>query len=54
MGAKIPLLKEEGSNKILMPYNKDDKYQKAFTRWVNHRAIFNSVKWKDYKYAVTM
>lgn len=23
MGAKIPLLKEEGSNKILMPYNKD-------------------------------
>ena len=23
MGAKIPLLKEDGSNKILMPYNKD-------------------------------
>ena len=32
-----------------MPYNKFDKYQKNFSRWVNHRAIFNSVKWEDYK-----
>jgi hypothetical protein len=23
-----------------MPYNKFDPYQKAFTRWVNHKAIF--------------
>ena len=21
----------------------------AFCRWVNHKAIFKSVKWKDYK-----
>jgi hypothetical protein len=23
--------------------------QKRFARWVNHKAIFNSVKWEDYK-----
>lgn len=25
------------------------KEQKKFARWVNHKAIFKSVKWKDYK-----
>lgn len=37
----------------VMPYKKDDPYQKAFARWVNHRAIFKSVKWKDYRYRPT-
>ena len=32
-----------------MPFNKFDKYQKDFSRWVNHKAIFKSVAWKDYK-----
>ena len=31
-----------------MPYNKFDDYQKRFARWVNHRAIFKTVKWEDY------
>jgi len=26
------------------------KRQKAFCRWVNHRAIFRSVTWEDYQY----
>lgn len=51
---RVEMLRNLGAMPYVMPYNKDDKYQKAFTRWVNHRAIFNSVKWKDYKYAVTM
>ncbi|MCC7432042.1 hypothetical protein IT412_00800 [Candidatus Peregrinibacteria bacterium] len=33
---------------FVMPYNKFDLYQKKFARWVNHKAIFKSVKWKDY------
>ena len=37
-----------GALPYVMPYNKKDTYQKRFTRWVNHRAIFKSVKWKDY------
>jgi len=32
-----------------MPYDKCNDYQKKFTRWVNHKAIFKSVAWKDYK-----
>jgi len=32
-----------------MPYNKEDLYQKKFARWVNHKAIFKSVKWVDYE-----
>jgi len=32
-----------------MAYDKSNDYQKRFARWVNHRAIFNSVKWEDYR-----
>jgi hypothetical protein len=31
-----------------MPFDKSDPYQKNFARWVNHKAIFKSVKWEDY------
>lgn len=29
--------------------NKVTKQQRRFARWVNHKAIFRSVKWEDYK-----
>ena len=32
-----------------MPYDKTDQYQKDFTRYVNFKAIFKSVSWKDYQ-----
>lgn len=38
-----------GCDPYAMPYNKRDAYQKRFARWVNHRAIFNTVAWEDYK-----
>jgi hypothetical protein len=34
---------------FVMPLNKHDSYQKSFTRWVNHKAIFKSVTWMNYK-----
>lgn len=34
---------------FVMPFDKSDPYQKRFARWVNHKAIFKSVKWEDYK-----
>lgn len=46
---RVMKLREYGCNPYVMPYNKDDPYQKRFARWVNHKAIFKSVKWKDYK-----
>lgn len=32
-----------------MPQNKHDRYQKSFARWVNHKAIFKTVRWTDYQ-----
>lgn len=48
---RVMTLKEWGCMPFAMPYNKSDPYQKAFTRWVNNRAVFKSCEWKDYKYA---
>lgn len=47
---RVMSLKELGCMPFAMPYNKDDHYQKAFTRWVNHRATFKSCSWDQYKY----
>ena len=33
---------------FVMPFNKSDLYQKKFARWVNHKAIFKTVAWRDY------
>jgi len=37
-----------GALPFVMPYNKFDPYQKKFARWVNGRATFKAVRWKDY------
>lgn len=34
---------------FVMPFNKSDDYQRRFARWVNHKAIFKSTSWQDYK-----
>jgi len=49
---RVKTLRELDVDSFVMPYNKFDKYQQSFTRWVNHKAIFKSVKWKDYKYGI--
>jgi len=38
-----------GIDPFVMPFNKRDRYVERFARWVNHKAIFKSVKWEDYK-----
>ena len=45
---RIERLRELGVDPYVMPMNKKDPYQKRVARWVNHKAIFKSVKWKDY------
>ncbi len=47
---RVMKLKELGCMPFVMPYNKSDRYQKAFARWVNNRAVFKSCSWEDYKY----
>lgn len=46
---RVEKLRESGFDPFIMPYNKTDPYQRRFARWVNHKAIFKSVKWEDYK-----
>jgi hypothetical protein len=45
---RVTKLWDKGALPFVMPYNKNNEYQKRFARWVNHRAIFKSVKWEDY------
>lgn len=47
---RVMKLKDLGAMPFVMPYNKKEKYQRAFAGWVNSRAIFKSVDWDDYKY----
>lgn len=46
--SRVMFLRDIGIDPFVMPYNKKDEYQRRFARWVNHKAIFKSVKWKDY------
>lgn len=47
---RVKLLSDIGAMPFVMPYNKADPYQKAFTRWVNHRATFKKCTWDEYKF----
>ncbi len=38
-----------GIDPFVMPYHRNDPYERRFARWVNHKAIFRSVAWEDYR-----
>ena len=46
---RVEILRSLKIDPFVMPYNKEDSYQKRFARWVNHKAVFKSVKWSGYK-----
>lgn len=45
---RIEALRDWDIDPFVMPFNKNDPYQKRLARYVNRKAIFNSVKWEDY------
>ena len=45
---RVQTLRRLGIDPFVMPYRKRDLYQRRFARWVNHKAIFKSVDWRDY------
>jgi len=45
---RVESLREIGIDPFVMPFDKSKNYQKRFARWVNMKAIFKSVAWKDY------
>lgn len=46
---RVEILRGRGCDPYAMPYDRTDPYQRRFVRWVNHKAIFKSVPWKDYQ-----
>jgi len=46
---RVEKLRGLGADPYVMPYDRQDTYQRQFARWVNHKAIFKSVDWQDYK-----
>lgn len=48
---RVEKLRELKIDPFVMPFDKSNSYQKDFARWVNHKAVFKSVKWQDYKKA---
>jgi len=46
---RVETLRSLGIDPFVMPYDKSDLYQRAFARWVNHKAIFKKVPWEDYR-----
>ena len=49
---RVRTLASWGCDPYAMPYDRTDDYQRAFARWVNHKAIFKSVSFKDYRTGV--
>jgi len=47
---RVETLRKLGCMPFVMPYNKKDKYQKAYARYVNNRWVFNTCSWEEYKY----
>jgi|TARA_Y100000310_G_C20505138_1_gene726036 hypothetical protein len=48
---RVEMIKNWGADPYVMPFNKKDKRQMRFARWVNHRAVFNTVNWTEYNAA---
>ncbi|WP_018211164.1 hypothetical protein [Desulfitobacterium hafniense] len=46
---RVELLRSYKIMPFVMPYDKFDYYQRSFARWVNHKAIFNSCSWPEYR-----
>lgn len=45
---RVEVLRALKVDPFVMPFNRDDPYQKRFARWVNHKAIFMSTPWEKY------
>jgi len=49
---RVVTLRDLGCDPFVMPWNKSDPYQRKFARWVNHKAIFKTIEWSEYRDAV--
>ena len=49
---RVDCLRQLGIDPFVMPYDKNDLYQRSFARWCNVKSIFAKVPWQMYKYRV--
>ena len=47
---RVMMIKGWGCDPYAMPYDRTVPYQRKFTRWVNHRAVFNSCTFEEYNH----
>lgn len=45
---RVMVLKGIGCDPFVMPFDRTNQYQRDFTRWVNHKAQFKTVSFKEY------
>ena len=45
---RVELLRGLGVDPFVMPYNRNELYQRRLARYVNHKAIFKSIAWDKY------
>lgn len=45
---RVEVLRGLGVDPFVMPYNRNELYQRRFARYVNHKAIFKSTTWELY------
>jgi len=46
---RVLTIRNLGADPYVMPFDKKDPRQKRFARWVNHRAVFKTTDWSDYR-----
>ena len=46
---RIETLRKLGIDPFVMPFDTRDQYQRDLARWVNHKAIFKTVEWGEYR-----
>lgn len=47
---RVELLRSLGVDPFVMPFDKADRYQRAFARWVNAKPAFRSCSWDAYRF----
>lgn len=46
---RVETLRSLNVDSFAMPFDKHDRYQKDFARWVNRKAVFNTCSWHEYR-----
>ena len=46
---RVMMIHSWDADPFVMAYNKDDPYQRKFQRWVNHKALFKSTTFDEYR-----